>query len=74
MRAPIAPAVLKPLTTPKEPEIKLARTTLEKHPAWSWMVRSDDGRLVGFGICYNRADAVERAMDNFPRAILPTDR
>ena len=65
------PTVLKPPRTPEAPEIKLTQTTLHEQRAWRWSIRADDGRLVGFGICYSRADAIERAMAMFPRAVPP---
>lgn len=61
---------LKPPRMPTQAQIHLVRTTLESRPAWCWQVRARDGRLLAIGIRWSREKAIERALENFPRAVL----
>ena len=65
--------VVRPAKLPRDPAVELAPTTCEGRPAWTWAIRSTDGRLVAFGVQQTRDQAVAQALDRFPAARPPAD-
>ena len=64
---------IRPPRMPHKPEIELRPRKLGKRPSWCWMIRSEDGRLVGYGIRCSREEAIAYALLRFPDAIPPEE-
>ena len=63
--------VTRPVKLPRDARVELGRTTCEGRPAWTWAIRSAEGRLLGFGIQEGREQAIAQALDRFPAARPP---